>query len=269
MSRINKRQQALLACIKFKDSQINIENLNNAMHIACQDKGLDEFYYKFNLLNETPVSFQLQNDLKLLEKNSLIQMNSGNVKLTKEAESNFGHLVTESISFTKSMFNPRLRVKTGVNKSKFGKLQKIFFTMGYEGFSIDETVAILLEADVEYLVDVRKNPVSRVFGYSKNRLSDILSKYRVEYIHIPELGIDSILRKNLQSVEDYKRLFRHYRNNVLPKAKLFTQFSIELVTNHTTCFMCYEAMPEYCHRDSLAKYISANSSLDKYDLREL
>ena len=41
------------------------------------------------------------------------------------------------------------------------------------------------------LCDVRKNPLSRKFGFSKKKLKHITETVGIKYVHIPELGIES------------------------------------------------------------------------------
>lgn len=45
-----------------------------------------------------------------------------------------------------------------------------FFTIGYEGRTRDEYLALLVGAAVTLLVDVRRNPISRKKGFSKRTL---------------------------------------------------------------------------------------------------
>ena len=90
------------------------------------------------------------------------------------------------------------------------------FTLGYEGKSIDYYLDQLVAHNVKVLIDVRKNPISRKFGFSKNKLSRYVSNLKIRYIHMPELGIPSKLRKKLEGRNAYDRLFRYYRNHLLP-----------------------------------------------------
>ncbi|WP_348602891.1 DUF488 family protein [Bartonella tribocorum] len=42
-----------------------------------------------------------------------------------------------------------------------------FFTIGYEGKSLENYLNCLLENNIKILCDVRKNPISRKYGFSK------------------------------------------------------------------------------------------------------
>ena len=48
-------------------------------------------------------------------------------------------------------------------------------SIGYEGKTVDDLVARLLEQDVQVLVDVRLTPLSRKPGLSKTKLSEALA----------------------------------------------------------------------------------------------
>ena len=93
------------------------------------------------------------------------------------------------------------------------------FTIGYEGKSIDQFIHELSENKIHVLIDVRRNAFSRKKGFSKSRLTDHLKEAGIEYVHIPELGIESKRRKNLHNDEDYRRLFREYSNELQTKSR--------------------------------------------------
>lgn len=65
-----------------------------------------------------------------------------------------------------------------------------------ENRDIDEFANQLLLKNIKVLCDVRKNPISMKYGFSKKQLKDTFEKIDIKYVHIPELGIDSDKRKN-------------------------------------------------------------------------
>ena len=73
---------------------------------------------------------------------------------------------------------------------------------------------LLMDNNISVLVDVRHNPFSMKWGFSKKQLRGITSKCKIDYVHIPELGIEGHLRKNLRSRSDYNRLFARYRRTL-------------------------------------------------------
>src|SRR5690606_13764328 len=48
--------------------------------------------------------------------------------------------------------------------------ETILFTIGYEGISLEEYLNRLVRNNVHVLVDVRRNPLSMKFGFSKSQL---------------------------------------------------------------------------------------------------
>lgn len=90
-----------------------------------------------------------------------------------------------------------------------------FFTIGYEGSSLEGYLNRLIKNNVKTLVDVRRNPLSRKYGFSKKALSDTVMKLGIGYVHIPELGIASERRQELNTQADYDRLFNSYERQEL------------------------------------------------------
>ena len=84
------------------------------------------------------------------------------------------------------------------------------FTIGYEGSSFEGYLNRLIKNNVKVLVDVRRNPLSRKYGFSKKTLAETVKKLGIGYVHIPELGIVSEKRQELNTQDDYDRLFASY-----------------------------------------------------------
>ena len=91
-------------------------------------------------------------------------------------------------------------------KLTYSHQDQTLFTIGYEGRSVESFMHTLIQNDVRLLCDVRRNPISRKFGFSKNRLKSIASGVGIKYIHIPNLGIESKKRTSLTSNADYRFL---------------------------------------------------------------
>lgn len=89
-------------------------------------------------------------------------------------------------------------------------------TIGYEGHTLESYLNVLLQAGVSLLCDVRRNPISRKYGFSKKALSKGCEGVGLGYEHVPELGIDSSQRRNLNTQSDYDALFAEYERDALP-----------------------------------------------------
>ncbi len=126
-------------------------------------------------------------------------------------------------------------------------------TIGYEGKSVEQYVNQLIQADIKVLCDVRKNPLSMKYGFSKNQLKAIVEGAGIEYKHFPQLGIASEKRQNLPTPESYRELFEDYRANTLPQQTHYTKLLYaELKKARRIALTCFEADVQCCHRHSLA-----------------
>ena len=81
------------------------------------------------------------------------------------------------------------------------------FTIGYEGRTQDEYLALLRGAGVTLLADVRRSPISRKKGFSKSTLAQGCATVGIRYEHLPELGIASEKRKNVATQAAVDALF--------------------------------------------------------------
>lgn len=133
----------------------------------------------------------------------------------------------------------------------------VLFTIGYEGVSLEAYLLKLLKNDVKVLVDVRRNPLSAKFGFSKTLLQRYCSALDMEYIHYPEVGIQSEERQELNCQADYDRLFDNYKSIHLPHT-LETQNRILalLKSKKRIALTCFEANICQCHRKHLAEAIA-------------
>lgn len=132
-----------------------------------------------------------------------------------------------------------------------------FFTIGYEGSSFEGYLNRLIQNNVKTLVDVRRNPLSRKYGFSKKTLSETVTKLGIEYIHIPELGISSDKRQELNTQADYDRLFASYEKNELKNNMSALNQLFEISKDRKrVAITCFEAHVCMCHRGRVAKALS-------------
>ena len=137
------------------------------------------------------------------------------------------------------------------------KSDMILFTIGYEGKDIAEYVQVLEENMVKVVVDVRRNPISRKYGFSKTRMRELLAFEGIDYIHLPALGIESERRRSLKTRADYNALFIWYENEVLDKEKISLGEIIDRISSDKrVALTCFEADPTLCHRSKVSERIS-------------
>jgi hypothetical protein len=138
--------------------------------------------------------------------------------------------------------------------------QSCLFTIGYEGGSFENYLNRLIKHNIRTLVDVRRNPLSRKYGFSKKTLSETTKKLEIEYVHIPELGIASEKRQELNTQSDYDRLFDSYEKIELRKNKLALDQLADIVTDRKrVAITCFEARACMCHRGRVAKILSTRT----------
>jgi len=144
-----------------------------------------------------------------------------------------------------------------VKKQKPSKSDIVLFTIGYEGISLEEYLNKLIINDIKVLCDVRKNSLSMKYGFSKNQLQNACNGIGIEYVHIPEVGIDSNKRQELYTQSSNDKLFEYYRSNVL-EDEIQKQKDILslLITKRRIALTCFELNIHQCHRKHLAESIS-------------
>lgn len=126
-------------------------------------------------------------------------------------------------------------------------------TIGYEGLTLEGYLNKIICAGVSLLCDVRRNPLSRKYGFSKKTLSNACESLGIAYIHLPELGIASEERRDLVTLEDYTALFDLYRRKTLQnQANSLEKIYQWVVTGQLVALTCYEADPQRCHRQCIA-----------------
>jgi uncharacterized protein (DUF488 family) len=131
------------------------------------------------------------------------------------------------------------------------------FTIGYEGVSLEAYLNKLIKNDVKVLVDVRSNPVSMKYGFSKNQLSKFCENLHIEYLHVPELGIQSEQRQQLDTQSDYDRLFDVYKTKNLKSTTSYQKELLNLlIEKKRIALTCFEANICQCHRKHLAEAIT-------------
>ncbi len=145
----------------------------------------------------------------------------------------------------------------------------VLFTIGYEGISLEKYLLRLVENNVRLLIDVRRNPLSMKFGFSKTLLRRYCNNLGVDYLHMPEVGIASEHRQSLETQGDYDILFARYCETTIVETRN-TQFEImTLLKNHKrVALTCFESEPLQCHRSHLVNAISQLPEFD-YSVKHL
>ena len=133
---------------------------------------------------------------------------------------------------------------------------RALYTIGYEGISLEAYLNKLLLHDIKLLIDVRNNPMSQKFGFSKSSLKKYCEALGIEYMHFPEVGIQSAFRKELNCQADYDGLFDQYRAQTLAETIPTQEKILDLIAEkERVAITCFEANICQCHRKHLAEAI--------------
>lgn len=276
------RRKIILALLQLFDGQLDKIRLQKLLFLFANKQGKADYEfipYKFGcysysanadmtamvtrgFLTEDEKSFA-----KLDPTDYLKQLKPGDLKLLQEVKSNYGKMSSNALMKHTYINFPFYAIRSEVaetvlskeelekvNKAKPRSNKTVLFTIGYEGISLEDYLVRLLKNDVKVLVDVRNNPLSMKYGFSKSQLKKFCGSLGIEYVHIPEVGIHGDQRQELKTQSDYDKLFTSYRKTNLPHTKMHQQQILSLLEQHKRIALtCFEANICQCHRKHLAE----------------
>ncbi len=133
-------------------------------------------------------------------------------------------------------------------------------TIGYEGHTLESYLTVLLKSGATVLCDVRRNAISRKYGFSKNTLARGCEGVGIRYEHLPELGIASEQRQSLDKQADYDALFADYERTLLPKQQsALKKIQGWIDAGERVTLTCYEHQPNQCHRHCVAEALEGKA----------
>jgi len=136
-------------------------------------------------------------------------------------------------------------------------------TIGYEARTLEGYLNLLLTNSVTLLCDVRRNPLSRKYGFSKTTLSKACQGVGIRYEHLPQLGIDSEERRDLNTRADYDALFADYERKSLPhQTEALARILGWVQAGERVALTCFERLPEQCHRHCVAEALAQGAGKD-------
>ncbi|MEO6423668.1 MAG: DUF488 domain-containing protein, partial [Candidatus Nitrotoga sp.] len=242
-------------------------------------------YYDFVPYHYGCYSFQAQSDIELLESRGWLQTIGNEIQLLAKSAGSMArdelagvsyfakkHQDYRGVKLVRYVYEhyPYYAIHSKMAKDildsrsyevviQAGKILKSnakeLFTIGYEGLSFEKYINQLICHDVRLLCDVRNNPLSRKFGFSKGILSHLLPKLGIEYLHIPELGIRSENRNNLETKNDYVQLFKVYRKSLPQKKESLDRLNGLLDQHKRIALTCFEKQHDSCHRHCVSEYM--------------
>ena len=278
------RRKVILALLQLFDGQLDKIRLQKLLFLFSNSQAKAEYEfipYKFGcysysanadmtamvkrgFLNEEEKTFEKKDKNDYLE-----QLKPVDLKLLQDVKTNYGKMsATALMKYTYINFpfyaTRSEAAENVLTKDELKKITKakpkgnktVLFTIGYEGISLEEYLVRLLKNDVKVLVDVRNNPLSMKYGFSKSQLKKFCANLDIEYVHIPEVGIQSDQRQELNTKSDYDKLFAVYRKINLSKTTTSQNEILKLLKQHKrVALTCFEANICQCHRKHLAEAI--------------
>ena len=158
--------------------------------------------------------------------------------------------------------NSELPERNLVSTQRPERAKPAVYTAGYEGKSVDAFFNDLLSHSIDALIDVRANPSSRKYGFSKRRLSQLCDRLELEYRHIPSLGVPSSARVGLGGHASYQRLLSRYEQSMLPQHSAEVKELGCFMRQKPSVLVCMEKDVQCCHRSRLAKAVADSTGLE-------
>lgn len=283
------RRKILLALIEAFDGSLKRTDCEKLLFKFCQITGKN--YYEFFPYQYGPFSymsyfdkrrlteigqlkpiddFQLNteysyfDELKPSDKMALLNLRKivGNVRgnqLIKMIYQEYPHFAVKS-RIVNDLFSTEER-----NQLQFiwnRETANTIFTTGYEGITIDGFLYRLISNNIDVVIDVRHNPHSMKYGFSKKSFQLYINNAGMKYIHLPDLGIPSSMRKELGSSVTHHELFQIYEDELLPKSERAQEELLSLFSKYSrVVLVCFEANHQHCHRNILIEYLKKKKNL--------
>ena len=279
------RRKIILALLQVFGGRLEKVNLQKLLFLVCQKQKEPEYDFipylygcyshsaKADLFTMVKKDFLIEDEtgyLKKDKKNYLSLLDDEDKRLVNQAYvlynkmdgeglmkhtyTNFPYYAINSTTATRLLTKEQI---AKVNAVRPDLNNTTLYTIGYEGISLEAYLNKLIQNDIKVLVDVRNNPLSQKFGFSKSQLIRYCEGLKIEYIHFAEVGIQSEYRQELKEQSDYENLFKSYKKKTLPKT-ISTQEKILalLKEKKQIALTCFEANICQCHRKHLAEAIT-------------
>ncbi len=139
------------------------------------------------------------------------------------------------------------------------QVAETIWTIGHSTRSIEDFLALLKNAGIQVLADVRSFPGSRRYPhFSKENLASVLAAAGIEYVHLPELGGRRRPLRDSLNMTWRNESFRGYADYMETDAfREGIERLMELARERRTAIMCSEAVWWRCHRSLIADYLKA------------
>ena len=285
---IYHRRRLLLFFLEFAGKSIELYELQKLLLLYTKET--QSRHYAFVPFFYGGYSFQCTDDLELLEKRGWIASEGNRLSLKadlskqkwavtseerkivrwwlKQNPERGGALIADAYrrypyyaifsEIAKQHLTSReMKGVESLRDSLESKNETAVFTIGYEGILFEEYLNRLINNRVAVLCDIRRNPRSRKFGFSDRMLARVLPEIGIKYVYLPELGIESHKRQNLNTQEDYDELFGEYREDLPGKTDGLKKLKQLIDAEKRVALTCFEKHPHFCHRHCISDFLQS------------
>lgn len=140
------------------------------------------------------------------------------------------------------------------------------YSIGFSQKSAEEFFNILKNYKIKQLVDIRKNNISQLSGFTKKEdlrffLREIIN---VSYIHIPELAPADSIRKKYKETKNWEEYERDFLE-LLEKRGIINSLAKKNQFISPFVLLCSELKPDKCYRrlviDLIKEYIYPDAEI--------
>lgn len=275
------RQIVLLEVLRRAGRPLGRTQLMKLLFLLRKEQGIDNYisFYDFVPYKYGPFSFVVYRDLDYLEAQGLVETakervacTSGGLKgeglpatlalMVEATVSKYARLplvrLVDYVYTTYPWYASRSEAAARAGKLPVARTARAVYTIGYEGMSIDEFLAVLLRKGIRRIIDTRNSSLSRKYGFSAETLQRRCEEFGVEYRRLPELGIPSSVRHQGTGEQS---LWGYYRRTVISKSDSALALVSSACLESPSALLCFESNPQECHRHILAGAVSDKTGL--------
>ncbi len=192
------RRKLILALLELFDGKLEKIQIQKLLFLFTQSQDKPEYdfvpyrfgCYSFSVAADLATMVkksQLREEEKYFEKTDIAryfsQLRPKDQSTLRNIKTTYGKLSTKELTKTTYIKSPFYATRSEmaelilsskdyarVQSAKPNQKATVLFTIGYEGISLEEYLLRLLKNNIRILVDVRNNPLSMKFGFSKSQL---------------------------------------------------------------------------------------------------
>lgn len=150
-------------------------------------------------------------------------------------------------------------------------MRRLLCTIGFTGKTAEEFFALLHEAKVESVIDVRQNRTGQLSAFAKYPDLEFFLREtgNIGYAHEPLLAPSPEIRKSYQETKNWavyeESFLKLMKQRGVPKSLELSSWPAKVA------LLCTEPGPEKCHRRLVAKLLAEDwsSASDEVEVRHL